>query len=259
MHVRRVILAGFFVSGKLIWAQTDVNAPVTAVKSVMLAGVEAVAPSPSLGVLPAAAGPVSVPLNNDRIFKIIPDYQTVQNSNGNIAPLTTREKWNLAWKETVDPFNFANAAVGALWSQATNSMPRYGRSGPALGERCGAALADFSSQNFLSTGLFASVLHQDPRYFRKGPSAGFWTRVGASLKQIVIARNDSGREVINGSNFLGMAAGIGVSNLYYPSDSRRGSVMLGRVFTGITGDAMGNLMSEFWPDLRKKLFHKKQR
>jgi hypothetical protein len=34
--------------------------------------------------------------------------------------------------------------------------------------------------------------------------------------------------------------------------------MLGRVFTGITGDVMGNLLSEFWPDVRKKLFHKKQ-
>ena len=258
MHVRRVILAGFFVSGKLIWAQTNVDLPITPVNSVMLAGAAAVVPSPALGVLPAAGGPVSVPLNSERIFKVIPDYQTVQDSNRNIAPLTTRDKWNLAWKETVDPFNFANAAVGAAWSQLNNSMPRYGRNGAALGERFGAALADFSSQNFLATGLFASVLHEDPRYFRKGPSAGFWTRVGYSLKQIVVARSDSGREMFNGSNFLGMAAGIGLSNLYYPPESRRGSVMLGRVSTGITGDAIGNLMSEFWPDVRKKLFHKKQ-
>src|SRR5262245_46492075 len=66
---------------------------------------------------PAALAPVSVPLNQERILKIIPDYQTVQNTSRPIAPLTVRQKWNLAWKETTDPFNVVSAAMTAAFSQ----------------------------------------------------------------------------------------------------------------------------------------------
>ena len=52
--------------------------------------------------------------------------------------------------------------------------------------------------------------------------------------------------------------GIAASNLYYPAASRRGSVMMCRISTSLTGGVMGNLMSEFWPDLQKKFFHKKK-
>ena len=255
MCERSVIFTGFLLVARLLFAQPDAHLSPASLNFASSAAVPDAASSSE--ALPAATAPASVPLNNDRIFKIIPNYQTVEDSNRNIAPLTPKEKWHLAWKETVDPFNFASAAAGALWSQSTNSTPRYGQGGAALGERFGAALADFSTQNFLSTGFFATVLQEDPRYFRKGPSAGLFERVGDSLKQTVFTRRDSGGATFNGSNFLGMAAGIGISNIYYPPASRRGSVMLGRVFTGLTGDVMGNLMSEFWPDVRKKLFHKK--
>src|SRR5262249_9232425 len=141
-------------------------------------------------------------------------------------------------------------------SQAADSTPKYGRGGTALAERFGAAIGDYSSQAVFSTGVFANIFHQDPRYFRKGPSSRLWVRVGYSLKQIVVTRQDSGSKAFNASNMLGLAAGIGFSNLYYPSASRTGTVMLGRVFTSLTSDVMGNLLSEFWPDVQSKLVHK---
>jgi hypothetical protein len=201
--------------------------------------------------------PVSIPLNKDRIMKIIPNYQTVEDSRQNVAPMTAKEKWRLAWKSVTDPFNIGSAALGAAWSEATGATPKYGNGGEALAKRFGASIGDFSSQTFLSMGVFATVLHQDPRYFRKGPRARFLVRVADSLKQVVVTRQDSGAKTFNASNMLGLAAGIGVSNLYYPSASRTGNVMLGRVVTSLSADGMGNLMAEFWPDVRSKLFHKK--
>lgn len=274
MRIRGVIFTGFLLSGKLFWGQVEPEIPGAPINSTPSAALVPAATPPAPSVVPAAAlapavapltpkilpapAPASDPLNHDRIFKLIPDYQTVENSNGHVAPLTPREKWRLAWKNTTDPFNLISAAANAAWSEATNSTPKYGHGGAGLGERFGAGVADFSIQNFVSTGVFANVLHEDPRYFRKGPSAGFWTRVGASLKQIAVARSDSGTAMFNGSHFLGMATAIGISNLYYPPSARRGDVMMGRVVSQLTGDVMGNLMSEFWPDVRNKLFHKKQ-
>ena len=70
-------------------------------------------------------------------------------------------------------------------------------------------------------------------------------------------RNDAGHSVYNSSNLLGMSAGIAASNLYYPTASRNAGVMAGRIETSLFGGMTGNLLSEFWPDLQKKFFHKK--
>lgn len=206
------------------------------------------------GVLPA---PVVVPLNEERILKVIPDYQTVRDSSKPVAPLTAREKWNLAWRETYDPYNVATAAMTAAFSQRGNQTPKYGEGWDNYGRRFGAAIGDFGTQNFLSAGLFAVLLHQDPRYFRKGPTTKFVPRVAYSVSRLFVCRNDSGESVLNTSNLAGMSLGIAASNVYYPSASRTGTVMGGRVETSMFGGVMGNLMSEFWPDVQKRVFHKK--
>jgi hypothetical protein len=216
--------------------------------------VESATDASSLPVLPA---PVVVPLNSDRIMKVIPDYQTVENSSRPVAPMTSSEKWYLAWKETIDPFNIGTAAMTAAFSQAGNQTPKYGEGWPNYGVRFGAAIADFGTQNFFSAGVFAILLHQDPRYFRKGPSARILPRVLYSISRILVCRSDSGKAVLNTSNLLGTAFGIAASNVYYPSASRTGTVMAGRIETSLFGDVTGNLMSEFWPDIQRKFFQKK--
>ena len=106
--------------------------------------------------------------------------------------------------------------------------------------------------------LLATLLHQDPRYFRKGPGSKIPARVGYALKALVVCHNDAGKAVFNSSGIFGMTMGIAASNLYYPPASRRGDVMAGRIETSLFGGAVGNLTSEFWPDLQKKFFHHKQ-
>jgi hypothetical protein len=188
---------------------------------------------------------------------VIPDYQTITDLTGSVKPLTPKQKWTLALKESVDPFNVLNAAMGAGFSQRGNQTPKYGEGGAAYARRFGAALADFGSQNFFSAGVLATLLHQDPRYYRKGPGTGVARRAIYSVSRLVIARQDSGAPAFNASGIGGMMLGIAASNLYYPAVSVRGSVMACRVSTSLSGGIMGNLMSEFWPDLQKRFFHKR--
>jgi len=205
---------------------------------------------------PASDVPVS-PLNKERILGVIPDYQTVRDSTVPVPPLTRGQKWDLAWKETVDPFNIASVFLAAGYSQIDNQTPKYGEGGAAYGKRVGAAFVDFGSQNFFSAGLLANLLHQDPRYFRKGPQASFMKRVGYSISRLVVAPRDSGGETFNSSGIFGMMMGIAASNLYYPRASVKLSVSAQRLDTSLFGSAIGNLMSEFWPDAQQKFFHKK--
>ena len=202
---------------------------------------------------PSAASP----FNEARILGVMPDYQTVRDSSIPVAPLTARQKWDLAWKETVDPFNFANVLMAAGFSQRGDQTPKYGEGGAAYGERIGAAFADFGTQNFFSAGVLANLLHQDPRYYRKGPGTGVFKRAAYSVSRIAVVRTDSGGSAFNSSGVGGMMMGIAASNLYYPSASVRSPVMAGRLYTSLLGGVIGNLMSEFWPDLQKKFFPRK--
>jgi hypothetical protein len=203
--------------------------------------------------------PPTPPLRAGRIMGVIPDFQTVRDPHAAVIPLTPKQKWDLAFKETVDPFNIVSAAMAAGFSQRDNQTPKYGEGGAAYGKRFGAALADFGFQNIFSAGLLANVLHQDPRYYRKGPGTGVLKRAAYSVSRVVIGRQDTGRSAFNSSGVFGTMMGIAASNLYYPAASRRASVMLGRLNTSFSGGVMGNLMSEFWPDLEKKFFHRRRR
>lgn len=205
----------------------------------------------------APIAPVPTPLRSERILGVIPDYQTVTDPLGTVPPLTGRQKWALALKESMDPFNLVNAALGAGFSQKGNQTPKYGEGGAAYGRRVGAALADLSVQNFFSAGVFANIFHQDPRYFRKGAGTSVPSRALYCLIRVVVARKDDGRPTFNYAGVLGVFAGIAASNLYYPRASVRGTVMAGRLNTSLIGAVSGNLLSEFWPDLQKKFLHRR--
>ncbi len=219
----------------------------------------AVPDAPAATPAPIIPAPAAVPLNEERILKVIPDYQTVEDSSKPVAPMTAPEKWKLAWRETIDPFNIATAAMTAAFSQRGNQTPKYGEGWPNYGRRFGAAIGDFGTQNFFSAGVFANLLHEDPRYFRKGPSAKLAPRILYSVTRVLVCRSDAGRSVLNGANLLGMSFGIAASNVYYPSSSRTGTIMAGRIETSLLGGVTGNLMSEFWPDIQRKFFQKKSK
>ena len=202
--------------------------------------------------------PIAPAINDQRMFGIMPDYQTVRDPHAKFLPLTVKEKWTLLAKSTIDPFNIASAALGAGMSQMGDQTPKYGYGKGALGERMGAAVADMTAQNFFSVGVLACVLHQDPRYYRMGPEHNILRRGAYSISRLVVTRNDSGKNTFNSSGILGMALGIGASNLYYPSASANTGVMLGRLNTSLSSGVIGNLMSEFWPDMQSKFFHRRR-
>jgi hypothetical protein len=187
---------------------------------------------------------------DERIMGVIPNYMTVSDPDATFVPLTPKQKWDLFVRSGVDPYTFFSALMAAGFSQDGNNDPRYGNGARAYGERVGAAFADFNTQNFYQGYALAVLLHEDPRYFRRGPKSGILFRLGYAVSQAVSCKTDSGKRTFNFAGVAGMGMGIVTSDLYYPEASRNGSVIWSRVGTSMTGTAIGNLMSEFWPDLR---------
>lgn len=196
--------------------------------------------------------PVPAPSADARILGVIPNYTTVSPDQA-VKPMTRKEKWALFARETTDPFNLVGAAMGTATSQAANSTPRYGEGGAALAERFGAAVADITTQNFFTDFVLAPLLHQDLRYFRRGPGHSVPSRVVYAMTRVAVTRQDSGRSAPNVSFLLGMAMGIALSNAYYPRQSIGGAATAMRFQSSVTGAVLSNLLPEFWPDVRQKL------
>lgn len=193
------------------------------------------------------------PLSHDRILGVIPNFHTVSDPEETVTPLRVRDKWVLFARETADPFTIVSAVGGAGISQIGNDHPRYGVGLKPYMQRFGAAAADLATQNFFGDAVLASAFREDPRYFRKGSGSSVTGRIGYALSRVAVRRTDSGRDSFNFSGILGMGMGIALSDAYYPRPSVGGRELESRVVTSLAGAALGNLLPEFWPDIREKL------
>lgn len=192
-----------------------------------------------------------------RIFALLPNYRTTLASQP-FAPLSTKEKLKLASRDSFDyPLFFISGAWAAVY-QKQNRNPTFGQGAEGYGKRYGAAWADQTIANVLSEGVFPAAFHQDPRYFRLGREGGStWRRMRYSLTRVLITRNDSGKWGFNYSEWAGVGVGVGVSNLYYPSDTLDASHNFEKLGMQVGGDALYNFLREFWPDWQAKLTRRK--
>ena len=187
---------------------------------------------------------------SERIFGVVPAFSITDAKN--LPPLKSKDKFNLFVRGTLDPFPFVVYGIQAGIEQANDTHSGYGQGAAGYARRFGAALGDGTSARFFSTYAFPSLLHQDPRYFRKGEGSG-WSRVGYSISRGFVTRSDSGKTQPNWSNLMGKFTGAGLSNLYYPAEDRGASLTLSRVAISLSYQMLGNLAIEFWPEIHRKI------
>jgi len=184
-----------------------------------------------------------------RIFWIIPNFMTTNDQPENQGPLTPKQKFNIAWHQFWDMSAHFGNIIQASISQAANGIPHYGQGWAAYGERLGAQEGDQFTGSMLIYGVIPTLLHQDPRYFRKGRGKA-WSRIGYAASRVVIARTDAGKPTFNVSTVFGQLGQATISAYtYYPQQDRawRG-VMSGWAIN--QGYNIGwNQLKEFTPDL----------
>jgi hypothetical protein len=177
-----------------------------------------------------------------RVFGVIPNFY-VSYVRGAV-PLTSQQKFGLAWKTTIDPVNFGVIAVIAGVQQAQNNFKEYGPGAQGYAKRYGASYADFVSGTFVGGAILPSLLKQDPRYFYKGTGTTR-SRVLYALATAVICKGDNGHWQPNYSGIGGSLASGGISNLYYPASDRGAALVFENTLIGIGENAATNLLQEF--------------
>jgi len=178
-----------------------------------------------------------------RVLGVIPNFYVTYVQNA--VPLTPRQKFELAWKSTVDPVNLAVTGAIAGIQQAQDDFSGYGQGGQGYAKRLGASYGNFIVGTYIGGAILPSLLKQDPRYFYKGTGSKR-SRVLYAIANSVICKGDNGRWQANYSGILGSLAAGGISNLYYPARDREGAELtFENALIGIGAGAAVNLLQEF--------------
>jgi hypothetical protein len=185
-----------------------------------------------------------------RIFGIIPNYRTSPSLHP-YSPLTTQKKFKIASEDSFDRGTFVLAAAFAGEAQITNSNRSFGQGVAGYARYFGTSDADFVIGDFMTEAIYPTLLHQDPRYFRRG-TGGTWSRLGYAMGQIFWTHNDSGSTQFNYSEIIGNSTAVAISNAYY-ADNRNFSDAAIKLGDQIGVDLAANILKEFWPDLERKM------
>jgi hypothetical protein len=158
-----------------------------------------------------------------RILWIFTNHRTTDDSAA-LPKLTAGVKFAIAWGDATDRAIFFQTAFISGIGQATNGNPSFGQGIEGYAKRFGTTYADFAIENMMTEGVFPTLLHQDPRYFRRRDGTGR-SRLGYAISRLFITRTDSGRNQFNYSEVVGGATSLAISNAYYPDGRSVGNNM----------------------------------
>jgi hypothetical protein len=253
----RIVLAMFFLPASALCQSqnTDRPAPVQQPPATQ----NNPPASPSNSVTPPATqgkGDDSEGKQSKRMFGVVPNFGAV-NANTQLPPLSTREKFSLAARDSIlDYSSFTWSGILAAQSMALNSDPELGGGIAGYGRYYWRTFADGVSGTFFTEAIIPAITHEDPRYYTLG-RGGFFRRTGYAISRTFVSKTDSGGMTFSFSEIVGNGLEAGLSNAYYPPQERGLSQTTLNWGTQMESAVLNHVFQEFWPDIRKKLFHQK--
>ena len=253
-------------------AQSQPQAPAQSQPPASTQQTPAPPPSSDTGKKSAAAGSQgkTAGTSNDRLLGVLPNFLTLE-TGSKLPPLSPKQKFAVVARGTFDVVQYPWWGVISAIGQAANSEPAYGQGWESYAKRYGTTAADSIIENFMTQAVFASALHQDPRFYQSS-TGGFGRRSWYAVSRIVVTRSDSGHAQFNFSEVFGAATAAAIStysyhprstyistptnpHLFIPSD--RTLLNTASVWgTQIGLDTFTIFLKEFWPDIRRKTSHK---
>jgi hypothetical protein len=188
-----------------------------------------------------------------RILGIVPNFRSVS-ADTKLPPMTPKEKFLIAGKDTFDYSSFFIAGIQAGFAMNSDSYPEFHQGVAGYGRYYWHTLADTIDENFMVGGLGPIIFKQDNRFYTLG-HGGFRKRSLYAISRVLISRKDDGDATFNFAEVIGSGAAAGVSSLYYPTKYRTWTKVGQKWLTSDIIDGFNFFYKEFWPDVNKAVFH----
>ncbi len=172
-------------------------------------------------------------------------------------PLTAHQKVVLGARSLYSFESLAAIVLSAGYSHITDGQPNYGVDSKAFAQRLGASAARETSQGVFTGIVLAPLLHEDPRYYVKGPDFNIIKRTTYAITRPLVTRTDGGRSRVNASLLIGYAGAAALTASYYPESNRNFHDVASTYGASIGGAALGFFVSEFSDDVLKVLHLKR--
>ena len=177
-----------------------------------------------------------------RVLGFIPNFYVTYVPDA--APLSPKQKFELAWKSVSDPITIVGVGALAGIQQAADQYGGYGQGAAGYGRRFGATYGDVFIGTFIDSAVLTSLLKQDPRYFYRGTGTTR-SRLLYALGNSVMCRGDNKRYQPNYSAILGSFATTGISFLYLPASDRSAELYFQNSLVRIATGSLAGIFQEF--------------
>jgi hypothetical protein len=185
----------------------------------------------------------------------LPDAPSALQGVPNYRPITPDERVQWFVRSTVGPRSLLlTGPLSAGIATAKNKPSEYGPHWEGFGKRYGMRLTGVATGNLMEVTLGA-VWGEDPRYFLS-PTRAFGPRVKHVVLTTFLAPHRDGRYYPAYARYAGIVGNNFLSNTWRADSASTTNQALARCGWGTLGRMGSQAFQEFWPDVRKKIFHK---
>jgi len=171
------------------------------------------------------------------------------------TPITPYERLEWFTKESIAPTNLLGSAVLAGWGTLFNDPHEYGTHWDGFGNRYGMVMSSVVTSNAMEASLGA-IWGEDPRYRRASAGSSMRGRIGHVVKWTFVAPDGHGDLHPAYARYLAITGTSFLSNTWREPSEADNSHALERTALGLLGRMASNAWNEFWPDAKRKLFHR---
>ncbi len=182
---------------------------------------------------------------------------TVELSSGETPPLPDwRIRRHVLLKHMLGPQAVLEVLPGTLFDESRNFPEAWGRGSTGIVKRLGNQYGQFVTGEFIEFGV-SSAHNEDPRYFRLGNGA-VWRRTGHVFRNTFLAHHADGSPgmTLAAGRILGVYGAWGLATRWNPPAQHTAGQFLLYGTVGMLTKTGGNAMREFWPDIKRRFFHK---
>src|SRR3954464_12950324 len=170
-------------------------------------------------------------------------------------PMTSAERVHWVVDGTIGAQSLGVGVIASAWQTAWNVPEEWGQGWSGAGKRYLQREADVAISDSIEAGLGA-IWGERADYIRSG-KRGFKPRLGYALKTVFLAHHPDGHLEFAWARLAANTVNNVIENTWLPPSITTWQQTTWRSASGFGTRALGNVWEEFWPDVSRRVFHKK--